>query len=531
MPSGSNTGNPYNAAIDAQQYPSLTAVSGTTGTADVNGTAEIVRVGVNPTTGALYVDTSTTPGGGAVVSVTSGTLQTLGTVGTINGIGGTVQTSGPLSVISTNNSSTAVLAGNAVFTGTGEDVTAYSEMRVSVWSSHISGSDGLSIQQSSDNTNWDITDVYNIAATTGKTYVVPRQAKFFRIVYTNGATLQTGFRLQVILNKTATTPASQRSSDGYSNETDLQEVWAFNSIWNGATWDRAKGTSGTAFVAVGAGTQQTLGTVGVVNTGTLAQVTNLTNGSVNILTGTIQNSGNGTVVNGSIIVTTGTILSSGAGTVVGGTLQNLVTGTINALAAGTITAGTLTNLVSGTLNALASGTITVGTVSVTTGTVVLNTGTITTIAAGTQNTLGTVGNLNNGSVNLLTGTLTSITNLAGGTIKSDPTTVPQMLQFGTLGTAGGSFFATISAASGAGTKHYIQGVDIVMQSGIADVRVLSGSSVQGTGVLAAGFFGTPGGGISKNWAPHFNTGTNSELIYHFVGAGTAFINVSYWKGA
>src|SRR3990167_8709332 len=91
-------------------------------------------------------------------------------------------------------------------------------------------------------------------------------------------------------------------------------------------------------------------------------------------------------------------LDVGSGTVAaefGGTISKLPSdGTLTALAAGTITGGTLTNLVSGTINALAAGTITTGTVSMTTGTVVLNTGTITTIAASTQNTLGTVGVVN-----------------------------------------------------------------------------------------------------------------------------------------
>ena len=115
-------------------------------------------------------------------------------------------------------------------------------------------------------------------------------------------------------------------------------------------------------------------------------------------------------------------------------------------------------------------------------------------------------------------------------VKEIPVPVPTMLAFGTLGTAGGSFFATISAAAGAGTKHYVSGLDIVMDSGTADVRVLAGTSIQGTGVLAAGKF-PAGGGISKTFDPVFTTGTNSELIYHFVGAGTAFITVDYWMGA
>lgn len=67
-------------------------------------------------------------------------------------------------------------------------------------------------------------------------------------------------------------------------------------------------------------------------------------------------------------------------------------------------------------------------------------------------------------------------------------------------------------------------------SGTADVRVLAGSAIQGAGVLAAGFFATPSAGISNRFQPAFATGTNSELIYHFVGTGTAFIRASYWKG-
>lgn len=159
--------------------------------------------------------------------------------------------------VSTNNSTTSVLAGGAVFTGTSEDVLNYNEVRISVIASHASATDGLSIQQSSDNTNWDITDTYTIAAATGKTYVVPRQARYFRVVYTNGATLQTSFRLQTILNRLGTVASSQRSSDAYTNETDLQEVWSFNSVWNSAAWDRvrsiinATNSVGTGIVAAG----------------------------------------------------------------------------------------------------------------------------------------------------------------------------------------------------------------------------------------------------------------------------------------
>lgn len=155
------------------------------------------------------------------------------------------------SAISTNNSSTATLLSGAVFTGTGEDVTTYSEMRVSVISNVASASDGLSFQQSSDNTNWDITDIYTIAASTGKTIVVPRQAKFFRIVYTNGGTNQGSFRLQTILNRTGTAPSSQRPNDAYTNETDLVQGQSFLMGYNGTTWDRVR-TVGTGVLSASA---------------------------------------------------------------------------------------------------------------------------------------------------------------------------------------------------------------------------------------------------------------------------------------
>lgn len=146
-------------------------------------------------------------------------------------------------VISLLNSSITTLLAGATYTGTGEDVSNFSEMRISIRPSHDSATDGLSIQQSSDNTNWDIVDVYTIPATTGKTFVVPRQARYFRIVYTNGGTNLTSFRLQSILNRTATAGSSQRAQDAYSNENDLEQVWSFISGWNGTTWDRIRSTT------------------------------------------------------------------------------------------------------------------------------------------------------------------------------------------------------------------------------------------------------------------------------------------------
>lgn len=172
--------------------------------------------------------------------------------------------------VSTANSTTATLGGGAVFTGTSEDVKDFATIVISIFADQASAADGLSIQQSSNGTNWDITDTYTVAASTGKTFSVQPAARFFRIVYTNGASIQGVFRLQTVYHTIATKASSQRPTDAYTNETDLEQVWGFNSYWNGATWDRIKGTTALGMfvnstgsvLTVGGGTQIT----SVVNT-------------------------------------------------------------------------------------------------------------------------------------------------------------------------------------------------------------------------------------------------------------------------
>jgi hypothetical protein len=141
-------------------------------------------------------------------------------------------------LVSTVNSSTSVLAGAAVFTGTSEDITEYADIRVTIFSDQASATDGLSLQQSSNGTNWDVVDVYSIPAATGKTFSTAANSKFFRVVYTNGATLQTAFRLQTIYRKTYTKGSSQRPQDGRTNDNDTEETSAFLMAFNGTTWDR-----------------------------------------------------------------------------------------------------------------------------------------------------------------------------------------------------------------------------------------------------------------------------------------------------
>ncbi len=77
---------------DPNQFPAIFGVSGTAGTSGL-GTAESTPIGVNPATGAIYIEELGGGGtAGTYVNITTGTQQTLGTVGTVNGVGGTVET-------------------------------------------------------------------------------------------------------------------------------------------------------------------------------------------------------------------------------------------------------------------------------------------------------------------------------------------------------------------------------------------------------------------------------------------------------
>ncbi len=110
----------------------------------------------------------------------------------------------PLSgFVSTNNSSTSTLAGDAVFTGVGDDVSNYASVSILYKSDVAAAASGLSMQFSQDNTNWDVQLVGNLGAKTFQVHSLKPTAKFFRVVYTNGSAAQSTFRLQVIYHSAA----------------------------------------------------------------------------------------------------------------------------------------------------------------------------------------------------------------------------------------------------------------------------------------------------------------------------------------
>ena len=121
------------------------------------------------------------------------------------------------------STATPLTAGNT-FTGTAHDVLDYGIIFVSAKSDVASATDGFSLQQSPDGTNWDVTDEYTLAANAGKTFAFQPACKYFRVTYENGSTPQTYFRLQTTFKKTNSLPSSHRISDPIVNDDDARLV-------------------------------------------------------------------------------------------------------------------------------------------------------------------------------------------------------------------------------------------------------------------------------------------------------------------
>lgn len=126
-------------------------------------------------------------------------------------------------VVNSGNSTSTPLGGGGVFTGTAVEILNYGIVFVSVYADVASATDGLSIQQSIDGTNWDFSDNYTITAGGNENYSVNPHARYLRVVYTNGGGAQSAFRLQTILKGNAK-PSSHRLEDTVTTQDDAELV-------------------------------------------------------------------------------------------------------------------------------------------------------------------------------------------------------------------------------------------------------------------------------------------------------------------
>lgn len=107
--------------------------------------------------------------------------------------------------VDSGNSTTAQLAADAVFTGTGVDLLHYGGLVVDIHSDQDSAENGIEFQASHDNSVWEtyLTSSLVAAFDAGKSYRPPIHARYFRLKYTNGDTTTTGLSIQALLFRRA----------------------------------------------------------------------------------------------------------------------------------------------------------------------------------------------------------------------------------------------------------------------------------------------------------------------------------------
>lgn len=97
----------------------------------------------------------------------------------------------------TGNSSSAILASGATFTGQGVNVSHYASLVVAVLTDQAGT---LYVEFSTDNSNWDSSLAYSVAASTNEVHRVSITRKYARIRFTNtSGSNQTYFRLQTLI--------------------------------------------------------------------------------------------------------------------------------------------------------------------------------------------------------------------------------------------------------------------------------------------------------------------------------------------
>lgn len=107
-----------------------------------------------------------------------------------------------LGLISTANSSTAVLGPGAVYTGASEDVTQFAIITVFTYSDVNSSVDGGRLELSVDGTNWDRARTFTLEGGKSEVHTLAVVSQYFRVVYTNGSTVQGEFRVQTRYHRT-----------------------------------------------------------------------------------------------------------------------------------------------------------------------------------------------------------------------------------------------------------------------------------------------------------------------------------------
>ena len=135
------------------------------------------------------------------------------------------QSAGFSGIESAGNSTDVLLAAGEIFTGEWEEITDYAIIKVFIFADQEGSLGGLKFQQSPDQITID-SEVYEYTNGSPKLFTPNPIAKWFRVVYTNGAVDQTVFNLSVIYSFVYTKPSSHRLGDRVIGNDDAELVKA-----------------------------------------------------------------------------------------------------------------------------------------------------------------------------------------------------------------------------------------------------------------------------------------------------------------
>ena len=199
----------------------------------------------------------------------------------------TIATDDFSSITDSNNSSIVNLASAATYTGTGTDVSAYAQVSVTIFSDQNSGINGLFLQFSQDNVNWNTETRSPVGANVEITLSSPVMARYFRVFYQNSANMTGAFRLQTRLHAIARTPSTKIATTTIwpTDQVSLtNSILSAPSTTNGTVFNsgviKSSSTSAAAtdqslVVALSPNSPIPTGTNSIGNIGTVSTVTNL----------------------------------------------------------------------------------------------------------------------------------------------------------------------------------------------------------------------------------------------------------------
>lgn len=126
--------------------------------------------------------------------------------------------------VSIGNSTISALGAGATFDGAWEDVSGFAVIAFSLFSDQSSAPSGLSTQWSSDGSNADVIDQSDVVGGSGRAFSLSIRSRYFRIVYTNGAAPQGGFRLSTVYHRSGTGLISRPMTQGLTDNNYAQTV-------------------------------------------------------------------------------------------------------------------------------------------------------------------------------------------------------------------------------------------------------------------------------------------------------------------